>query len=178
MDNNHAVISIFPTHQEAESAVIELQKAGFDMHKVSVIGQDYQTLEKPQGFFSWKDTAKSGATEGGYWGSFFGGLFGILTGAGLLFVPGVGQVIIAGPIVGVLAGWLEGLILGGAGGAALGGLTGGLIGLGIPKEKAIRYETELKVGKFLLMVTGSTEDEAQATRIIDPARAKPLVATV
>ncbi|MHC5855734.1 general stress protein [Nostoc sp.] len=98
MSDQHKVVNMFPTHVEAEVAVLELQKVGFDMNKISIIGQDYQTTEHVRGFLTWKDTAKLGAGEAGYWGSFFGGLFGILSGVGLLFVPGVGPVIIAGHI--------------------------------------------------------------------------------
>ena len=45
--------------------MLELQKAGFDMQKISIIGQDYQTAEHVRGFFTWKDTAKAGAGEAG-----------------------------------------------------------------------------------------------------------------
>ncbi|MEH2091824.1 general stress protein [Nostoc sp.] len=76
----HETVKVFPSHVEAETAVLELQKAGFDMQKISIIGKDYQTTEHIRGFLTWKDTAKAGAGEAGYWGSFFGGLFGILTG--------------------------------------------------------------------------------------------------
>ena len=124
MSDKHEIVHVFPTHVEAEKAVLVLQKAGFDMQKISIIAKDYQTTDHVRGFLSWKDTTKAGAGEGAYWGSFMGGLFGILTGAGLLFIPGMGQVIVAGPIVGVLAGWLEGMIIGGAGAAVVGGLAG------------------------------------------------------
>jgi hypothetical protein len=39
----HTIIGHFPSHTEAEQAVLELQKAGFDMHKLSIVGKDYQT---------------------------------------------------------------------------------------------------------------------------------------
>lgn len=136
MSDKHEVVTMCPTHVEAEAAVLELQKAGVDMHKISIIGQDYQTTEHVRGFLTWKDTAKVGAGQAGYWGSFIGGLFGILSGVGLLFIPGVGPVIVAGHVVGVLAGWIEGMIVGGFGAAVAGGLIGALVGLGIPKEKA------------------------------------------
>jgi len=158
MSDNHEVVNIFPTHVEAETAVLELQKAGFDMETISIIGKDYQTTEHIHGFLSWKDTAKSGASQAGYWGSFFGGLFGILTGAGILFVPGMGPMVIAGPVVGVLAGWLEGTIIGGVGAAAAGGVIGALVGLGIPKDKALKYEVDIKAGKFMVIVSGTNDE--------------------
>jgi hypothetical protein len=169
MTDKHEAANIFPTHVEAEAAVLELEKAGFDMQKISIIGKDYQTTEHVRGFLTWKDSAKVGAGEGGYWGTFFGGLFGILTGVGLLFVPGVGPVIVAGHVAGVLAGWIEGMVVGGVGAAVVGGLVGALVGLGIPKEQAIKYETEIKAGKFLVLVSGTDEEIERVRQILQNA---------
>ena len=169
MSDKHEVVNVFPSHVEAEAAVLDLQKAGFDMRKISIVGKDYQTSEHVRGFLTWKDTAKAGAGEAGYWGSFFGGLFGILTGVGLLFIPGVGPVIVAGHAAGVLAGWLEGMILGGVGAAVAGGLVGALVGLGIPKEQALKYETEIKVGKFVVIASGTDEEIDRAHQILKNA---------
>lgn len=166
MSDKHEIVNIFSTHVEAEEAVLELQKAGFDMRKISIIGKDYQTTENVQGFLTWKDTAKVGAGEAGYWGSFFGGLFGILTGVGLLFIPGVGPVIVAGHVVGVLAGWIEGMVVGGVGAAVAGGLVGALVGLGIPKDKALKYETDIKAGKFMVIVSGTDREINQVQQIL------------
>jgi uncharacterized membrane protein len=167
MNYTHTIIGHFPSHLEAEKAVIDLQAEGFDMQKLSVIGKDYQTSEQVRGFLTWKDTAKGGAAGGGYWGSFVGGLFGILGGAGVVFVPGMAPLIIAGPIAGVLAGWLEGTIVGGAGAAAIGGLAGALGGLGIGKHEVLKYETQIQAGEFILLVTGSDEDLSQAKQMLD-----------
>ena len=163
----HTIISHFPSHTEAERAVLELQKKGFDMQKLSIIGKDYQTAEHVRGFLTWKDTAKAGAAGGGYWGSFIGGLFGILVGAGVIFIPGMGSIIVAGPIAGVLAGWLEGTLAVGAGAAAVGGLAGALSGLGIPKQEVLKYETKIQAGEFVILVTGSDEDVTQAKQMLD-----------
>ncbi|UFP93280.1 general stress protein [Gloeobacter morelensis] len=169
MADEHAVVGTFASHDDAEAAVLALEKAGFDMHKISIIGKDYRTTQQVRGFLTWRDTAKEGAVSAGYWGGFFGGLFGILVGAGVLFIPGVGQVVIAGPIAGVLAGWLEGLLLGAAGGAAAGGLVGALVGLGIPEGKAIKYDSDIQAGKFLVLVTGGEEDRARAEQALAAA---------
>lgn len=167
MANTHTVVADFPSHREAERVVLELQEAGFDLQKLSIIGKDYQTTEQVRGFLTWKDTAKTGVAEGAYWGSFVGGLFGILAGAGVLFIPGMAPIVVAGPIVGMLAGWLEGSLVGGAGVAAIGGLAGALGGLGIPKHEVLKYETQIQAGKFIILVTGSDEDVKQAKQMLD-----------
>ena len=163
----HTVVACFPSHREAERVISELKKEGFDLQKLSIIGKDYQTTEQVRGFLTWKDAAKTGAAEGGYWGSFVGGLFGILAGAGVLFIPGMAPIVVAGPIVGMLAGWLEGTLVGGVGVAAVGGLAGALGGLGIPKHEVLKYETQIQAGKFIILVTGSDEDVRQAKQMLD-----------
>ncbi len=50
MAYNHTIVGTFPSHVEAERAVLELQKEGFDMQKLSIIGKDYQTAEHVRGF--------------------------------------------------------------------------------------------------------------------------------
>jgi uncharacterized membrane protein len=167
MTFTHTIVAHFPSHTEAEIVVRELQHQGFDMEKLSIIGKDYQTAEHVRGFLSWKDTAKTGAAGGGYWGSFVGGLFGILAGAGVIFIPGMAPLVIAGPITGVLAGWLEGTIVGGAGAAAIGGLVGALGGLGIPKNEVLKYETKIQAGEFIILVTGTNEDVTNAKQMLD-----------
>ena len=167
MTYTHTVVAHFPSHTEAERVVLELQKLGFDMQKLSIIGKDYQTTEHVRGFLTWKDTAKAGAAGGGYWGSFIGGLFGILAGAGVLFIPGMAPIIIAGPVAGVLAGWLEGTLVGAAGAAAVGGLAGALGGIGSPRNEVLKYETQIEAGEFIILVTGSNEDVNQARQMLD-----------
>jgi hypothetical protein len=163
----NTVVGHFPTHTEAERVVLELQKEGFEMKMLSIIGKDFATTEHVRGFLTWKDTAQAGIAGGGYWGSFVGGLFGILAGAGVLFIPGVAPIIIAGPIAGVLAGWLEGTIVGGVGGAAFGGLAGALGGLGIPNHEVLKYETQIQAGDFVILVTGGDEDVKLAKQLLD-----------
>ena len=76
-------VAIFNTHGEAENAVKELQKSGFDMKKLSIVGKDYHTEEQVVGYYHTGDRMK-------YWGklgAFWGGLWGIFFGAGLLLDP-------------------------------------------------------------------------------------------
>jgi hypothetical protein len=67
--------------------------------------------------------------------------------------------VLAGPIVTAVLGGLEGAIAG----TALGGLAGAFVGWGVPHDRALRYETQVKGGKFLVVVRGKLE-------VIDRAR--------
>ena len=151
-------VAIFNTHSEAETAVKELQKSGFDMKKLSIVGKDYHTEEQVVGYYHTGDRMK-------YWGklgAFWGWIFGLFFGTGLFLIPGIGPLVVAGPLVATIVGGLEGAV-------AFGGLSAlgaGLYSIGIPKDSIINYETSIKSDKFLLVVHGSADELAKAKDIL------------
>jgi hypothetical protein len=157
-DGRATVIAVYPDHTSAEDAVRQLQKDGIPMQNLSIIGKDFQAVERPLGFVTAGTVAGAGAKVGAW----TGGLFGLLVGAAFLIVPGVGPVVIAGPLAAALLGGIESAVAG----AALGGLTGALVGLGISKDKAIRYESQVKAGKFLLTLQGDATQVERAKSVI------------
>src|SRR5262245_36116484 len=163
-DRQSTVIAVYPDHASAEDAVRRLQEEGNPMQNLSIIGKDFQTVEKPLGFVTTGDVAKSGAKVGAW----TGGLFGLLVGAAFLILPGVGPVVIAGPLAAALLGGIEGALAG----AAFGGLTGALVGLGISKDKAIRYESEVKAGKFLVTLRGDGPQIERARSLFGSSKAE------
>jgi hypothetical protein len=46
MAEHNAVVGVYHSHTDAEAAVKELQKSGFNMQKLSIVGKDYQTEER------------------------------------------------------------------------------------------------------------------------------------
>jgi uncharacterized membrane protein len=158
MTNKEPVVAVYNTHQEAEEAVKELEKAHFDMKKLSIVGRDFHTEENVVGYYNTGDRMK-------YWGkmgAFWGGIWGVFFGAAFFWVPGVGQVLAAGPLVAAIVGALEGA-------AALGGLEAlgaGLYSLGIPKDSIIQYETALKANKFVVIAHGTSEELSRAKDIL------------
>ncbi len=158
------VIAVYPNHASAEDAVKKLQKDGIPLQNLSIVGKDFQTVEQPLGFITTGTVAKTGAAVGAW----TGGIFGLLVGAAFLIVPGLGPVIIAGPLAAALLGGIEGAL----GGAAFGGLTGALVGLGISKDKAIRYESEVKAGKFLVTFQGDGPEAQHAKSLIAAGKAE------
>lgn len=95
MSDQNSVVAMYSSHEKAEAAVRELQKSGFDMKKLSIVGRDYQTEENVIGYYTTGDRmmywGKLGALWGGFWGLLFGSAFFI--------VPGVGPLLVAGPLV-------------------------------------------------------------------------------
>ena len=161
MSKENVAVAIFNTHEEAENAVKELQKSGFDMKKLSIVGKGYHTEEQVVGFYHTGDRMKHWGKMGAFWG----GLWGILFGAGFFLIPGVGPIIAAGPLVASIVGGLEGAV-------AFGGLSAlgaGLYSMGIPKDSVINYESSVKSDKFLLVVHGSGDEMARAKDILKSA---------
>ena len=149
-----AVVALYNTHKEAEEAVRELQKSGFDMQKLSIVGKDYYTEEEVVGYYTTGDRMKAWGKTGAFWG----GLWGLLFGSAFFVIPGIGPLLAAGPLVGWIVGALEGA-------AVVGGLSAlgaGLCSLGIPKDSVIEYETQIKAGKFVVITHGSFDEVSKA----------------
>jgi Heat induced stress protein YflT domain len=49
MSNVEPVAAVYHTHSQAEQAVKELQRAGVDMHSLSIVAKDYHTDEQVVG---------------------------------------------------------------------------------------------------------------------------------
>jgi len=158
MSKNNSIVATYSSHAEAETAVKELQQAGFDMKKLSIVGRDYHTDEQVVGYYNAGDRMK-------YWGklgTFWGGIWGMLFGSAFFWVPGLGPLLVAGPLVAWIIGAIEGAaVVGGV--SALGA---GLFSLGIPKDSIVRYETAIKSGRFVLIAHGTVEDTTSAQEII------------
>jgi hypothetical protein len=45
-------VAVFDRHTDAEAAIRELQRVGFDMKKLSIVGRDYHTEEHAVGFYN------------------------------------------------------------------------------------------------------------------------------
>ena len=150
-----AVVAVYDTHLEAEHAVRELQKSGYDMRKLSIVGKDYQKEEDVIGYYNTGDRMKSWGKTGAFWG----GVWGIMFGSAFFLVPGIGPLLAAGPLVGWIVGALESAVVVGG----LSALGAGLYSIGIPKDSIIEYETQVKAGKFVVIAHG-TADEVSKTK--------------
>jgi uncharacterized membrane protein len=158
MSKTNAVVAVYETHSEAEEAVKELQRSGFDMQKMSIVGKDYHTDEHVVGYYNAGDRMQ-------YWGkmgAFWGGIWGMLFGAAFFAIPGIGPVLVAGPLVAWIVGALEGAVVVGG----LSALGAGLYSIGIPKNSVVKYELALKSDKFLLMAHGTADEVTKARDIM------------
>jgi uncharacterized membrane protein len=153
-----STIGSYNTMSEIEEAIDMLDKGGFPIKQVSIVTQNIESEKEVQGYVTTGDVAKTGAGTGAW----IGGLFGLLVGAAFLWIPGFGPLVVAGSFASMLVGSMEGAAVGAAGG----GLLGSLVGWGVSKQHILKYEEELKAGKYLLIAHGSSEEVGRAQSIL------------
>ena len=178
---NRRAIGTFPNRSAAEQALHELRDSGFPMERVSVVAKDSAAPGSVapgsvQNDVPRNDTiagatvrdrtdnkADDGAKVGALSGGAVGGLTGLLVGIGALAIPGLGPIMLAGAAATALATTAAG----GAIGAAAGSLLGGLVGMGIPEDRARVYSDRIAAGEYLVMVDGTDAEIAQAEAILN-----------
>jgi uncharacterized membrane protein len=166
MSKSDTIVAVYNSHPEAEKAIKELQKSGFDMKKLSIVGKGYHTEESVVGYYNTGDRMKHWGKLGAFWG----GLWGLLIGSALFVLPGIGPVLVAGTLVAAVVGVLEGAV-------AVGGLSAigaALYSLGIPKNSVIEYETAIKTDKFVLVANGTADEVEKAKGILQATKPESL----
>jgi hypothetical protein len=139
-----------------------LIKSGFDAKKLSLIGKGYHSEEKPVGFYTVGDRIKSWGGVGAFWG----GIWGLLLAPAVFVLPGLGVMAMAGPVASVLVSALEGAVLVG-GVSALGAA---LSQIGVPRDQVLKYEQALKMNNYVLLVHGTSDEQAKARSILAEAK--------
>jgi uncharacterized membrane protein len=158
MNQDNKVVALFADHQQAEAAIRSLQRNGFDMKKLSIIGRDYLTEEHVLGYVSSGDRMS-------YWGRFgalWGGLWGLLVGSAMLLFPGVGHVVMLGPVATALLNLAGGAALGGGAGA----LGGALASIGIAPDAVVKYESAIRAGQFAVIANGTAQEVETAKSVL------------
>lgn len=136
-----SVVGVFEDRLQAQRALEELRRAGFDESQLGVVSRGMiDASGKPVDSVT---AAGEGAVAGALTGAGFGGLWGIGVAVGLL--PVLGPVIAGGVLGSILAS--------AAGAAAVGGIVGALIGMGIPEDEAQFYEGEVHSGRTIVSIT-------------------------
>ncbi|HED32699.1 MAG TPA: DUF1269 domain-containing protein [Gammaproteobacteria bacterium] len=158
MNDKNSCVAVYKTHPEAEQAIKELEKSGFDIKQLSIIGKGYHTEEDAIGYYNTGDRVKFWGKQGAFWG----GLWGLLFGSAFFWVPGIGPLAVGGPLVSIIVGALEGAALT-AGVTALGAA---LYSIGIPRDSIVRYETAIKSDSFLVIVHGSQDEVKRASDVL------------
>ncbi|MFT4934846.1 MAG: hypothetical protein ACI9LT_001534 [Pseudoalteromonas distincta] len=174
------VTRLFDSHTEALRALDDLERAGVDHDRISLVSNnadnwhaghhhdEAKTGGGPLGDRNGdgENDVADGAGKGAATGGLIGGAGGLLAGLGMLAIPGLGPV--------VAAGWLASTAVGAAVGAAAGGATGGLLGAlkeaGHSDEEAHVYAEGVRRGGTLVSVKVEGDDADRLEQILDQQR--------
>jgi hypothetical protein len=69
MQHEPVMSVLYDTHKQAEQAVEELQASGYNLKKLSIVGQAAHTEEKVVGYYNLGDRMLSWGGTGAFWGS-------------------------------------------------------------------------------------------------------------
>ncbi len=165
-DNESAVVATYLQHSDAENAINLLKKHDFNIKKLAIVGRGYHTEDQVVGYYTTGDRMKHWGKLGAFWG----GIWGLLVGSAFFLIPGVGPVMVAGSAVAWIVGGLESAVVVGG----LSALGAGLFSIGIPKDSALKYESSVKAGKFVLIAHGTAEEAEAARRILSSTAAEEV----
>jgi uncharacterized protein (TIGR02271 family) len=148
------VVGVFSDHDRARQAIKALKDSGFTESQIGVASAHSEGLRRVSGDDAGDDSyVAEGATAGVAAGAGLGALWGLGILAGAL--PAIGPAIAGGTLAAILSS--------AAAGAAAAGLGGALLGMGVSKDEAEYYESELKSGRTVVTVSaGSRRSEAQS----------------
>ncbi len=152
-----SLVAFFDTHAQSEEAVAKLHENGFDLKSLSIIALNLCAVENVKGYYTVFDRMR----KWGEIGAFYGGFWGLLFGAATFFIPGIGPILVAGPVAALVVA-LEGAVVAGG----ISALGAALISIGIPKSHVLKYETEIKAGKYMLLAQGEEKTIAHAREVL------------
>ena len=81
----------------------------------------------------------------------------------IFYLPGFGLIAMSGPFVSVLINALEGAVVFGG----LSALGAALTQIGVKENQVLKYETDIKADKFILIVHGSLKDHEEVKMILN-----------
>ena len=164
--NENSVVAVYAQHSDAENAVNLLKKGDFNIKKLAIVGQGYHTEDQVIGYYTTGDRIRHWGKNGAFWG----GLWGMLGGSAFFLIPGVGPVMVAGSAVAWIVAALESAVVVGG----LSALGAALYSIGVPKDSALKYESSVKAGKFLLVAHGTPIETDLARRILANTAAEEI----
>jgi len=155
-------VAVYRSHRDVESAVDALRGSGFDIKHLTIIGLDYPTDNHLVLVLHEGHRPRSRTRLGEFWSA----MCELLSGSAIAFVPEIGQVMVAGRLVDEV----ESVSL--SGNRRI--VTAVLVGIGVPTDHALEYESALKTGRFLLVV----REHALSQRKVHEVLASTLAASI
>lgn len=161
------IIGIFDTRENAQAAIEDLIKAGFERKDIGLLTRlKEEAQNEAMHIADIEDNATytaDKAIEGAGYGAAVGGLAGVLLGLTTLAVPGLGALVVAGSlalgITGAGLGALEGLFF------------GAVTHLGIAEHHLPYYADAIRRGKTLVSIITTDQRAREAENVLRHHRA-------
>jgi len=165
--SERSVVGIYNTMAQAEEAVHTLDHAGFPVKHISIVTQNLASDKTVHGYITPGDDLSARGAAAGAW---IGGLLSLLIGTAFLWIPGFGPLLVVGRLAALLLAGVEGTMVG----VATGSLLGALASWGIAEERILDYEKQLREGKHLVIVYGTTEEVDKAHALLQETDVRAL----
>jgi hypothetical protein len=157
----NSIIAVYERQSDAEEGLLELQRAGFDLKRVSILGKENEVGEQVVGHYNTGGRMKYVGARGAFWND----LWRRLPGAACFDIPGIGRILMAGPMTVWSVSASEDLDAEG-----LTTLGAGLFSLNIPKGSVRRYESAIKAHKLLLVAHGAPQELLRSREVLRASR--------
>lgn len=161
MLEENTTVTIYEKPDQVQGGVKELEKFGFDLKRVSVIGKAYRDPEELIAYYRQGDKLKCWGDRSEFWN----GLCSMIREWVLFSCPGTGSLLVVGPI----AVWVVAVLNNSAIFIGMSALGATLYSMGLARDRVQDCEEALRKGSYLLIVHGPAEEVIQAKRILQSA---------
>lgn len=162
MLQENAMVAIYTNPAQAQNAVKELERSGFDLKQLSVIGKAYREQREMVAYYKQGDQMKCWGEQSSFWNR----LCYMIHGWALLSMPDTGPLLVVGPLAMWIVVALDNTAI--FGGLSAFGAT--LYSMGLAKNNVQDYEEALRNGNYLVIVHGPAREVIRAKRIFRSAR--------
>lgn len=165
MVKENAAVSICMNPDQVQKAVVNLEKFGFNIKRISVIGKAYGEKQELAAYYEQGDSLRCWGKQSNFWNR----LCTLIRDWVLFSCPSTGALLVIGPI----SLWIVAVLDNSAifGGLSVLGAT--LYSMGLAKDSVQDYEEALRKGSYLLIVHGPSQEVMQAKRILKSVNMRP-----
>ena len=161
----NSIIAVYDRQSDAEAGLVDLQRAGFDLKRVSALGKEIECSEKVVGHDNIGGRAKYLGVRGAFWND----LWKLLAVAACFDIPGIGRILMAGPMTVWATSALDESEI-----EDLTAVGNCLFSLSIPKTNIRRYESAIKAHKLLLIANGAAQELLKAREVLRVSRPEEM----
>jgi hypothetical protein len=160
MPGSKALVAVCVGHAQAEKAIAELKRLGFDVKDLSVFRKAYLSEEEFVGLYTTGERLLARGDSAAFWER----MWDLLSDGGFFHVPGIGPVVLAGPFIHTLVATVDsGVPVDG-----LSALGAAIYSLGIPRVRILSHKIGIMAGQCAVVALGSPELVAKAkTSLVD-----------